>query len=143
MEVAETHFTAGLAHYADTNDVGGVATAEEGLGQVAFRRRDCERAAQHYRQALQLAAASSYVPRIMSLLNRTGELLLSCGDRPRASRLLAFLLASPNSGHDVKEEATRLLAQWAEDTGTADPPGQITLDEAVTLAEAALDHAWH
>ena len=98
-----------LAIYEKLNDQGGLANAHQGLGLVASRTGAVEMAANHFREALDIAAKINFVPLLLSLLIDVGFLMLSNGRQQRGSELLRLVYHHPAGNQRQQSRAAALL----------------------------------
>ncbi len=111
-ERARHRYQESLAIYQNISDKGGLAKAHTGLGTIASQRGDIQLAHHHLQQALQLAAEMDYVPLMVSILNRIGELWFKTGRPEDGSKVLGFVRQYAANDRAAKQEAQQLLNNY-------------------------------
>jgi DNA-binding CsgD family transcriptional regulator/Tfp pilus assembly protein PilF len=112
-QAAQQLFEQSLSIYQDLNDKGGLAAVHHGLGQAACQAGTADRAAHHFREALDIANKISFVPLLLSLLIDISTLMLNNNFKKRGVELLRLVQEHPTSNQQQKEKAAALLAQQA------------------------------
>jgi DNA-binding CsgD family transcriptional regulator len=108
---AQELYQQAIAIYEEIHDRGGLAASLSGMAQVASALKDYDTAKRHLGRALTLAADIQHVPQILSIITRTGEMLIHKGERPGGIELLGFALRHPATDHETRSWAQRILEE--------------------------------
>jgi ATP/maltotriose-dependent transcriptional regulator MalT len=111
FDEARTLYRKSEAIYRKIYDQGGLANALHGLGQTALAGADLNKAADHLREALQIAASMSWKPLILSILVTIAELLQKGEESVRSLELIGQV-----TYHSSTEHQTRCRVQTLLDT---------------------------
>ena len=98
-----------LAIYEKLNDQEALAATHYGFGQVAYQVGVVDVAAQHFREALDIASSINAVPLLLSLLIDVGVLMLNSNLTDRGAELLRLVRDHPASHQQQREKAASLL----------------------------------
>jgi tetratricopeptide (TPR) repeat protein len=89
----------------------GMALALNGLGEVAARRNQPDKARVHLTRALRLAGGVGAVPLILQILVNWADYYLSVGDAESAFFLAAFVTRQAAATHETRRRASVLAAR--------------------------------
>ncbi|MBS2018407.1 MAG: protein kinase [Deltaproteobacteria bacterium] len=132
---AEEAFKAALELRELAGDAQGMPDGFVNLGGIAYARGDYAQAAAHYERALAAAKKARWAAREAIGHSNLGQVRLALGQHDIAARELetACRLAEEGGYLDVLADSARALAEVAL--------ARRAVDDAVSLAEAAIDHA--
>ncbi len=108
-QAARQLYEQSLSIYQKLNDQGGLAAAHHGLGEVAYQAGAADLAADHFREALDIADRINFIPLLLSVLIDIGTLMLNNNLKNRGVELLRLVRDHPTSNQQQQEKAASLL----------------------------------
>jgi tetratricopeptide (TPR) repeat protein len=114
FEEARSLYLQSLELYRELDDKGGLASTINGLGFVAAGQADYETAAQHFRQALQIAHELQFTPLVLWILLGIGEMLLKNRQVERGVELLGLVEQHPAAEREASLRALHCLDRFRD-----------------------------
>jgi ATP/maltotriose-dependent transcriptional regulator MalT len=108
-QAARQLYEQSLSIYQKLNDQGGLAAAHHGLGEVACQAGAADLAANHFREALDIADRINFIPLLLSVLIDIGALMLNNDLKNRGVELLRLVHDHPASNQQQQKKAASLL----------------------------------